>query len=62
MTIEDAIFRKAELAADVLSLLLKFEQETGLIVDEIAIARIPSGTMADPDASTLGNVEVVVRL
>lgn len=62
MEIQDAIFKKAELTAAVLELLTEFEEETGLIVDEIAVARIPSGTMADPGASTLGSVEVYVRL
>ena len=62
MEIQDAIFRKAELTAAVLDLLLEFEKKTGLVVDEIAVARIPAGTMADPGASTLGSVEVIVRL
>lgn len=62
MEIQDAIFKKAELTAAILELLAAFESETNLIVDEIAIGRIPCGTMADPGACALGSVEVYVRL
>jgi len=61
MLLEEAVAKRQKLADEIRQLVVKFETETGLEVENVGLARVNVGSLMCPNIS-LVDVDIQVRL